>query len=261
MKSNANTAEAATHSSLETPVREAKSVKAVTPTAKSAAVTTVWGSWTRVFIAHPGMQVSVFYVLLLLYIWWIAPGSSPPLILAGLTLLVTIAVTSSRLHGDGPLELGFRLDNLGRSAREVGMATLVAAPLIVAAGAWLGGGLRLHGVPPFSPLGYPVWALVQQYALQGFVYRRLCNSWGRPGIAAAGAALLFGAVHYPNPVLMVSTTVGGYAWSSLYRRAPNLFTLALSHGWLAALLMAAFPPEMLHELRVGPTYWSWGLTL
>ena len=261
MKSNANTAEAATHSTLETPVREANSVKAATPPAKSAVATTAPRGWARVVIAHPGMQVAAFFILLMLYIWWIAPRNSPPMSLGGLALLVVIAVTSSRLHGDGPLELGFRLDNLGRSARQVGVATLVAVPLIVAAGAVAGGGLRLNPVPPLSPIGYPVWALVQQYALQGFVYRRLCNAWGRPGVAAAGAALLFGAVHYPNPVLMVSTTVGGFVWSSLYRRAPNLYTLALSHGWLGVLLMASFPPELLHELRVGPSYWNYGVTL
>jgi len=261
MKSNANMAEAATHSTLETPVREANSVKAVTPTAKSAVATTAPRGWAGVVIAHPGMQVAAFFILLMLYIWWIVPRDFPPLTLGGLTLLVVIAVGSSRLHGDGPLELGFRLDNLRRSAREVGTATLVAAPLIVAAGAVAGGGLRLNPVPPLSPIGYPVWALVQQYALQGFVYRRLCNAWGRPGVAAAGAALLFGAAHYPNPVLMVSTTVGGFVWSSLYRSAPNLYTLALSHGWLGVLLMASFPPELLHELRVGPSYWNHGVTL
>ena len=261
MKSNANTVEAASQSAVETPVREAKSVKAVTPLAKSTAATHVSRWWVRVIIAHPGMQVLTFFTLLLLYLWWIAPQNSPPLSLEGLALLVTIAVTSSRLHGDGPLELGFRLDNPGRSAREVGFATLVAALLIVAAGAVASGGFRLHRIPPLSPIGYPAWALVQQYALQGFVHRRLCNAWGRPGIAAAGAAVLFGAVHYPNPVLMVSTTVGGFVWSSMYRRASNLYTLALSHGWLGVLVMAVFPPELLHELRVGPTYWSHGVTL
>ena len=261
MKSNANTVEAASPSAIETPVREAKRVKAVTPPAKSPAATSVSPWWARAIVAHPGTQVFTFVTLLLLYIWWIAPRNSPPLSLGGLALLVVIVVTSSRLHGDGAVELGFRLDNLGRSAREVGFVTLVAAPLVVAAGAVAGGSFRLHPVPPFSPLGYPVWALVQQYALQGFVYRRLCNAWGRPVIAGAVAALLFGAVHCPNPVLMASTTVGGLVWSSLYRRAPNLITLALSHGWLGVLLMASFPPELLHEMRVGPTYWNYGLTL
>ena len=34
-------------------------------------------------------------------------------------------------------------------------------------------------------------------------------------------------------------------------------TLALSHGRLGVLVMAVFPPALLHELRVGPTYWSY----
>src|SRR5437870_9890638 len=68
MKSNANTVEAASQSAVETPVREAKSVKAVTPLAKSTAPAThVSRWWVRVIIAHPGMQVLVFFTLLLLY--------------------------------------------------------------------------------------------------------------------------------------------------------------------------------------------------
>ena len=53
------------------------------------------------------------------------------------------------------------------------------------------------------------------------------------------------------------TLVGGYVWCRLFHRQPNLFTLAISHGWLAVLVRYSWPAEWLHNLRIGPGYWTW----
>ncbi len=69
--------------------------------------------------------------------------------------------------------------------------------------------------------------------------------------------MLFASLHYPNMALVLVTLVGGYAWCRLFERHPNLITLAVSHGWLAVLLRAFWPAEWLHNLRIGPGFWTW----
>jgi len=46
-------------------------------------------------------------------------------------------------------------------------------------------------------------------------------------------------------------------WCLLFYRQPNLFILALSHGWLAVLVRYSWPAEWLRNLRIGPSYWTW----
>ena len=193
--------------------------------------------------------------LLLLYIWWAEPRASAGQNLAARVLLGVLPVLSSLLHGDRLRDLGLRLDNLLRSGRQVGWPSAVAASIILAIGALAGTTPRFGLGTLYALAGYPVWTLWQQYALQGFVHRRLALAWGRPRQAAAVASVVFGVDHLPNPVLMVATTLGGYLWCRHHARTPNLVTLALSHGWLATLLSAALPPEWLHQLRIGPGYW------
>ncbi len=93
--------------------------------------------------------------------------------------------------------------------------------------------------------------------MQSFTYRRLREATERPPIAAGLTALLFAALHYPNLPLLLLTLAGGYVWCRLFERHANLITLALSHGWLAVLLRATWPAEWLHNLRIGPSYWTW----
>ncbi len=93
--------------------------------------------------------------------------------------------------------------------------------------------------------------------MQSFTYRRLRDANPRPSLAALHAAILFAALHYPNTPLVLVTLAGGYVWCRLFERHPNLITLAVSHGWLAVLLRAFWPADWLHNLRIGPTYWTW----
>lgn len=167
-----------------------------------------------------------------------------------------IPITSNLLHGDGLRELGLRFDNLWRSAFEVGIASVGLAAPIVAVAALARRGLDLRLGSGAALVLYPVWAFLQQYALQAFAYRRLREGLGRPGRAASIAALIFAVVHLPNAILVGCTMIAAYVWCRLYERAPNLFTLAVAHGWLAVLLNVSWPQTWLHTLRVGPGYWA-----
>ena len=207
-------------------------------------------------VAHPGLQAIVFVALVCLHIWRVDPVASDGARTLSVLFLTAIPICSNLLHWDRARDLGIRLDNLRDSGRLVVPATLVCSLLLVALGAafrWrstmdLGAGL--------GAVGYVGWGFSQQYALQGFVHRRLRESMGGGRRSAAVSALLFGIVHLPNPALVVAVTVAGYLWCRAYDRAPNLFMLAISHAWLATLLMTSVPVEIHHVMRIGPGYWG-----
>lgn len=198
----------------------------------------------------------VFVALAILYVWVLKPTGNDLIRVPYLVIVVLIPIASNLLHGDRPAELGLRLDNLGASAREVGIATAAGALLILAIG-WLTDGLHAWSGMWAAFLTYPGWALAQQYAMQSFTYRRMRDAWGRPAIAAGLTAGLFGLVHAPNLALALVTAIGGYVWCRLFERHPNLFTLAVSHGWLAVLIRVAWRAEWLRNLRIGPSFWTW----
>jgi hypothetical protein len=215
------------------------------------------GFLRKALVSRPALQPAIFVCLALAFVWVVRPTSNDWLKTPLLTIIVLIPFSSNYLHRDSLRDLGIRLDNLPDSLREVGIATVIGAVTILATGA-------LAGVEPHfgrralnSLLLYPGWGLVQQYAMQSFTYRRIKDSVRRPGTAAALTAAAFAAIHYPNLALAGVTLVGGYVWCRLFERHPNLFTLALSHGWLAVVLRASWPATWLHSLTIGPDYWLW----
>lgn len=212
--------------------------------------------WFGLFLDHPWVEPVIFVVLALIFEWVVDPVAPHWVEAVYLTIVVLIPLASNVLHRDRPRALGFRFDNFLRSARSVGPASLAALAVIVAVSYWSGHGVNLGARFRESVWTYPLWGMAQQWALQGFVHRRLCDTWHRPQLSAIASALLFGALHYPNPVLVVFTVVGGYVWCLLYQREQNLFTLALSHGWLAAVALVGLPPAWIHGLRVGPEFWG-----
>jgi hypothetical protein len=198
-----------------------------------------------------------FVVLGVAYSWVIRPTGNDGLKIPFLTLIVLIPIASAFFHRDRLPDLGLRFDNFLASARDVGIATAIGALAVIVIG-------LLAGTRPDFPRGvltslllYPLWGLVQQYAMQSFTYRRLRDATGWPSLSAALAALLFATLHWPNLALALVTLLGGYVWCRLFERHANLFTLAISHGWLAVLVRYSWPAEWLHNLRIGPDYWTW----
>ena len=210
----------------------------------------------RFWVDHAWLEPLVFVLLALGYEWVVHPIAPFAVKAIYLAVVVLIPLASNVIHGDRPRDLGFRFDNFLRSARSVGPVTLAALMVILILSYGSG-----HGVTVGPRLGqqlwyYPLWGLAQQWVLQGFVHRRLCDSWRRGRLAAIASSVLFSSLHFPNPVLVLFTLICGYAWCLLYRREQNLFTLALSHGWLGAMTMASLPRTWLHGLRVGPEFWG-----
>jgi membrane protease YdiL (CAAX protease family) len=203
------------------------------------------------------LEPLVFVALVFAYIWIVQPTHNDWLRIPFLSVVVLIPFLSNILHRDARADLGLRLDNLGRSAREVGIATAAGAVAVVVIGLLVGAGPTLNRTVLKAFLFYPAWGLAQQYAMQAFTYRRLREGTGRPHAAAVLTAVLFASVHYPNLSLVLITLTGAYVWCRLFERHPNLLTLAVSHGWLAVLARYSWPAEWLRNLRIGPSFWTW----
>src|SRR5690349_10348971 len=89
-----------------------------------------------------------------------------PIVLALILILI-----SHRIYGEGLRDIGFRSDNFGRSLKFLLIPTLITVVVIAAAGLLGSGGhLAVRTPRRWVPL-IPIWALFQQYVLQGYINR------------------------------------------------------------------------------------------
>jgi Type II CAAX prenyl endopeptidase Rce1-like len=108
--------------------------------------------------------------------------------------------------------------------------------------------LLLRGVIYFA------WCCVQQAVYQNLVYRRVRSSTGPGPPAWMLSGMIFGIVHWPNPVLVPATAVWGAVSSYLFERWPSVVALALVQFLCSSLLYELTPWGWHHGFRVGPRY-------
>lgn len=187
------------------------------------------------------------------YIWQLQSAKPNSWIVFPIWLVASIAV-----HGDTPKTLGWRADNFWPATRQGAMIFLMCAIGVCGAGLFFGAYHRwpLHLIQARRFYGYFAFCLLQQVALNSYLSNRLLHVFEEPHRTALLAGAIFAAVHWPNPVLVPLTFVGGTAMSWLFMRERNILPLTLGQAILGALVWWAFPVAWHHGMRVGPGYYS-----
>jgi membrane protease YdiL (CAAX protease family) len=188
--------------------------------------------------------------IVLAYTWVIAPiapawaGAVAGVIVLGLTIA---HAAKSREWG---LQWRAFAAALGWSAA---FTVAVAIGLYVTGdrlGTWRGDADRLRQLPELV-----AWGFGQQFALQTMFLREAQAVTSRRG-GIWLAAILFAALHLPNPFLTIATGAAALAWCAIYDRYPNLLPLALSHAVLTLVVLFGFDDAITGRLRVGAGYLS-----
>jgi hypothetical protein len=163
-------------------------------------------------------------------------------------------VASFILRHDSPKTLGMRADNLVPATKNAVIVFGLFSTALV------GIGLALHA-PLAQPhsfsvrrfFAYMAFCLLQQVAFNSFLTNRLLSVLPRQW-AGPTAGVIFAALHWPNPVLVPATLIGGSAMAWLFSRHRNILPLAAGQAVLGELVGWAFPLAWHHMMRVGPAY-------
>lgn len=167
-------------------------------------------------------------------------------------------VASFLLHRDTPKTLGWRADNLRPATRQGLPIFLLFVFAGCLAGLWFGGFRTLppHLVQVRHVLNYAAFCLLQQVALNSYMTNRLLYVFDGKMSAAFTAAAVFAALHWPNPVLVPLTFLGGMVMSWLFARERNILPLAAGQAVVGTLVWWALPMAWHHGMRVGPGYYT-----
>ena len=190
-----------------------------------------------------------------------AAGFSKAMIAVPVIFGILLMFVSHRVRHESLRDLGFRFDTF------LPALYLLAVPVLLVAGvcllvAWTTGSsinfLRWHpnrNVVLQLAIGF-VWALAQQYVLQGFFNRRAMVVFGPGWFSILLVAIVFGLLHLPNPWITLITLIAGGIWAAVYQRAPNLFALAVTHALMTWFIVSTLPASVLRHLRVGLGYFG-----
>ena len=183
-------------------------------------------------------------------------GRSKAVVAIPVILAFGLMIISHRERGETLKDIGFRSGNFVAAVRVLLLPTIGAVVLISIIAVYFSGYAIVVAPWRHRFVALPLWALFQQYALNGFINRRAQIAFGSGQPSILIAALAFSLVHLPNPLLAVLTLVGGLIWAAAYQRQPNLFALALSHTVVSITIALTVPTNWLSNLRVGFKYFG-----
>ena len=173
-------------------------------------------------------------------------------------LLVAWLIFSFVVHRDTPKTLGWRADNLLPATKQALLYFGVMIAGLAVLGLTLGAPVAL---PPNLISWNRLWSyfafcLLQQVLLNSLLQNRMLSLFAQPWSASILTGLIFGACHWPNPVLVPLTLVGGTVMAWMFSRQRNIIPLAIGQAVLGSMIFWAFPVAWHHHLRVGPGYYS-----
>ena len=186
-------------------------------------------------------------------------------------LLLAWIHASFLLHRDTPKTLGWRADNLLPATKEALTIFGAMSAGLVLIGLVLGAPRQLpeHLIHWSRLEGYFAFCVLQQVALNSLFQNRMLafvqsaridsiasvatSEW----LASILTGVIFAACHWPNPVLVPLTFIGGTAMAWMFARQRNIIPLAIGQAILGSLIFWAFPVAWHHHLRVGPGYYHW----
>jgi hypothetical protein len=200
------------------------------------------------------LEALAFPAFVWLYIWRWQEASPKTWLIFPVWLLLSFA-----LRRDTPKTIGWRADNLPQATRRAAPVFLLLFLILGLTGIALGALHRtpIHFIAPKRFVGYFAFCLLQQIALQSLTMNRLLASVRSAEIASFAGGLLFAALHWPNPVLVPLTFVGGTIMCWLFAHDRNILPLVLGQAILGGLVWWAFPLAWHHSMRVGPGYYTY----
>jgi Type II CAAX prenyl endopeptidase Rce1-like len=162
------------------------------------------------------------------------------------------------IHRDTPKTLGWRADNLWPATKQAVfiISAMILGLLLI--GAALGAQRKF---PPnliylHRLWGYFAFCVLQQVALNSLLQNRMLEIVRRNWLASLFTGAIFAACHWPNPVLVPLTFIGGTAMAWMFGRVRNIIPLAIGQAILGSFVFWAFPLAWHHHLRVGPGYYG-----
>ncbi len=166
-------------------------------------------------------------------------------------------LASFTLHKDAPQSLGWRADNFWGAAKRASAVLLPCALAIAVTGLFLGGAHHSfrHVLLPNRFFGYLFFCLLQQIGLNSLVTNRLLAAIDSPVRVCLIAGALFALLHWPNPVLVPLTLIGGALMSWVFAKERNILSLTVWQTILGTLVWWAFPIAWHHSMRVGPGFY------
>jgi hypothetical protein len=202
------------------------------------------------------LEVVLVYAGILAYIWrWQYTYPYAWMALWG------VIIASHFVHHDTFRSLGLSLAGMRANAQLVlPIAIVFYVPLLLYGFARQT--LRMAPVNQHalaSLLGYGAWCAFQQYLAQSYFHSRLMEAVHNRHLRSLLVGIIFGSAHIPNPILMVATTVAGFVFAEVFARHRNIWPLALAQAVGGLLLAAVAPASLIHNMRVGPGYFFYGL--
>src|SRR5215467_6471773 len=166
-------------------------------------------------------------------------------------------ITSFALNKDTLQSLGWRLDNFWSATKRASAVFLPCALAIFVVGFLLGGEHQAfrHVFHPRRFFSYMLFCLLQQVGLNSLVTNRLLAALDSPLRVSLISGLVFALLHWPNPVLVPVTFIGGALMTWLFSKDRNILPLTLWQAILGTLVWEAFPIAWHHAMRVGPGFY------